>query len=917
MKKLLLATFAILMGFTTTSRAAFDEEATYQTLFRMLSTGSPDGAYGSTEISGYDNGTTDFVRQLWNINELPSDEAICVWNDYGIPDLCNGDYKIDNPQASGLFQRLHFGIFKANLYLENAPATLTLRRAEARFLRAMFYLYALDLFGNFPFSTETEKNLFVHYTDYANAAGIEISAATEEEYEQYLALVKTYENNTIDRPKQIGKKALYNFIESELLAAETELPNPGSEIYYRPSKAAAWLLLARLYLNAEVYTGTSQWEKARSYARQITGIKAYQLSTDYVRLFMGDNDKNGAEKEMILPVYVDNEKMNSWGNTLFLIASCFNYDMPPNGINQKWGGNYARETLVNKFDEGDVRKMFQSISSGYGTTKWTNIYSDGTDPYTSFADTDFPLLRQAEAYLTLAEADARLNGGTCTSEGIDALNALRNRAHASTLSRASLQDICDEWAREFYFEGRRRSDMIRFSTYEHNMLYPITNVIMAMSEDYEQTPGYTDVNKVKIDPTFVLDTPPYASQTIDMNDYSGMMFTWTPPAISGWEDPVTYYLDVSPTGKFLNYDDEGYDWNDAIGGWVSSTWMTLAYDEDIVSLPIFTEDNIINSSLYSSKWYENNPMTLYVRCRAVVGIKESVSNVVKITLVPTTNAPQTFVDAKVKVSPIGTINLKGIDDDNLVAVCKLASLPAGTIAGRARIGVDGQKCDLTLNGDTYYGRAGDLKQIMMKTDLSAIVEIECWNDGLAQWKQSTSAISLTVVPDLHSYYLVGSWNNWDPANRDYPLHTTDNKIFTIEIAGPESDGDGWFKIAPEDAAINSWDASGWIQVETNGESSFEGTFIVGPSYFGAWHLPVLGEGYDRYRLTFDLTNYRYHFEPLATTGIELVHNSESVVHSSSSNIHHPSHVYDLQGRLVREPQTPGIYVIGGKKIVVR
>lgn len=117
--------------------------------------------------------------------------------------------------------------------------------------------------------------------------------------------------------------------------------------------------------------------------------------------------------------------------------------------------------------------MYLSFKSGYAIAKFTNFKTDGSAGHdATFADTDYFLLRVAEAYLTFAEADARLNGGNTTSEGTQAVNSIRSRAHASTRTNAySLDDICDEWSREFYFEGRRRMDLIRFNRYGGNNNY--------------------------------------------------------------------------------------------------------------------------------------------------------------------------------------------------------------------------------------------------------------------------------------------------------------------------------------------------------------------------------------------------------------------------------------------------------------
>ena len=104
--------------------------------------------------------------------------------------------------------------------------------------------------------------------------------------------------------------------------------------------------------------------------------------------------------------------------------------------------------------------------------KFINYKSDGSAGHdATFMDADFFFFRTAEAYLTYAEATARQNGGAATAEGVKAINDLRARAHASQKAGYSLNDILDEWSREFYFEGRRRVDLIRFGKFGGNTDY--------------------------------------------------------------------------------------------------------------------------------------------------------------------------------------------------------------------------------------------------------------------------------------------------------------------------------------------------------------------------------------------------------------------------------------------------------------
>ena len=285
------------------------------------------------------------------------------------------------------------------------------------------------------------------------------------------------------------------------------------EGYGRADKAAAWLLLSRLYLNAEVYTGKAEWAKAKEYAKKVMD-SSYKLHTGktvngwtaYQQLFMADNGSNGASEEAVLALLQDGEKTTSYGTSLFLMAGAFNDDMNDaqfisgNNTTGKWEGHRARPELVAKFfpqgnapevttadmqqAAGDNRALFwgkdrtlkiaepTKFKQGYSVTKFNNYRTDGAKTKNSlFPDADFFFMRAAEAYLTYGEADARLNGGTTSSEGTAAINKVRARAAASQLTSYSLIEILDEWSREFYFEGRRRTDLIRFDRFGGNNNY--------------------------------------------------------------------------------------------------------------------------------------------------------------------------------------------------------------------------------------------------------------------------------------------------------------------------------------------------------------------------------------------------------------------------------------------------------------
>lgn len=491
--------------------------------FGINGNGSGDDSDSDPDVKGFtDNGMTGLVRAMFNMNELPTDEATCSWGD-GLQELNSAKFDPSHPWVKLYYTRLTLGITFCNQYLEVAGGEDKQKTAECRFLRAMQYYLLMDAYGNVGFST------------------------------------------TLEKPHRMERAELYKWLVEELNAIEPDLAEPrvktGSDADYgRVDKAACWLLLSRLYLNAEVYTGNAEWQKAKDYAKKVME-SPYDINTTsagrwsaYQLVFMADNDRTAASKEILFPIVNISGKTRSYGNSLFLIAACFDPAMHANPddatgsnglVGQQWIGLHPRTALLKKFfpssvapevpsyemtaQAGDDRATFwgegrtyeieniTKSAEGYGVCKFLNYNSDNstnTDP--AFADMDWPFMRAAEAYLNYAEADARLNGGKTSQEGTSILNKLRARANASTRAESSsysLNEICDEWAREFYFEGMRRTTLVRFGLFGGNTgynwdwkggesagkdfeayknIYPIPLTQLQSNTNLKQNPGYTN-----------------------------------------------------------------------------------------------------------------------------------------------------------------------------------------------------------------------------------------------------------------------------------------------------------------------------------------------------------------------------------------------------------------------------------------
>ena len=477
------------------------------------------GPHGNSDLpSDIDEGMSVFMRVVWYANELPSDEALCAWlSDAGVPEFNRGTWGDNHALLRGLYYRCMFGITLCNYFLDSAPESIdeySLKVAEVRFMRALYYYYLMDMFGNPPFITH-------------------VSA---------------------EAPVQATRQEVFDFVESELkdIIGEGEgtnrLASAKGVKYGRADVVAGYMLLMRMYLNAEVYTGKARWEDARNYAEKAIN-SGYSLSTvgkngytGYQLLFMGDNDSNGAQNEIVFPVLFDGEQTQSWGG-VFLCAGTVNADdivAYPTGMTSNWGGIRAKKYFVQKwFPKGDApigtpadlkeaagddRCLFMTqgddrqleilkedkFEDGYGYIKFLNTHADGTETHNAeHTDYDFPLFRLAEAYLTYAEADARLNGGQVSDKGLGYIKDLRNRAHAnSNISIFSLSDIEDEWSREFGFEGRRRIDMIRFGNFtgvrriwiggtaaggtlsDYRSIFPLPSSDLIANKNLKQNPNY-------------------------------------------------------------------------------------------------------------------------------------------------------------------------------------------------------------------------------------------------------------------------------------------------------------------------------------------------------------------------------------------------------------------------------------------
>ncbi|MEX0723859.1 MAG: RagB/SusD family nutrient uptake outer membrane protein [Gracilimonas sp.] len=596
-----------------TSESIYNTPEEYKQVLAKIYAGfatTGQASTGQADIQGIDEGFSSYIRQLFTLQENPTDEAIIGWGDEGLPDLNTMSWTASNDFVMAMYSRIYYTIAMTNEFIRNAEgreeAVIQEYMAEARFIRALSYWHALDMFGgNIPFVTEEN----------------EVGAAL---------------------PERTNAEDLFAYIESELMEIESDLIAPGQNEYGRVDRAAAWMLLSKLYLNAEVYIGEDRYDDVITYTENILDDGAYQLHDSYQELFLADNHTADG---IIFPVVFDGINITGYGGTTFIAHAAVGGNMSAAdfGLNGGWGGYRTTPQFVDILDDGqthpgyesdnpsganeifvagsyqassgygndwdpntapalvetdvdsvykgkayigiddaefkfvwdgnwwgindqdmldqagdnfsiasqglydfevdfrdssfvynidvnlsDSREMFFSFgqtkeieeqgdfSNGYTITKWKNINSDGSGGKDlEFADIDFPMFRLADVYLMYAEATARGANGGDINRAVGLVNDLRFRAYGDNSGDITSGDltpefVLDERARELYWEGHRRTDLIRFGLFtsadyvwawkgddqegsavsDHFNIYPIPASDVNANPNLEQNPGY-------------------------------------------------------------------------------------------------------------------------------------------------------------------------------------------------------------------------------------------------------------------------------------------------------------------------------------------------------------------------------------------------------------------------------------------
>ncbi len=462
-------------------------------LYASFALSGPDGP-GSSDISD-DAGESPFLRGIVNLQDFTADAMKNRWGDNGLDQLTTtSDWTADNKFFRYLYKRIYFTIPQCNnllAILENVDvANKEVIISEVRFIRALAYYYLIDVFGK----------------------GV---LATEENFG---------ETNPLP---EASRQELFNYTEAELLAIEPLLLT--SNTYGRATRSAAQMLLSKLYINAEVYTGTARYSDALTYANLVITEGGFTLATDFVSIFSADNETS---TEVIYPLIADADISQSFGNTTYIVNGSLNTETIPLadfGATEGWGGHRSSKAWYGLFGDlttsTDVRASlfwteghnfemvdYREWTDGYPSTKFRNTNFSGGVLTTRFSSTDFPLFRLADAYLMYTECAVRGATGANMDLALQYINDVRTRSNAVAISQSelTLQFIIDERARELNLEGHRRSDLIRFGMFTGSTyiwpwkggvvngtsipaffkLFPIPSSALQANPNLTQNPGF-------------------------------------------------------------------------------------------------------------------------------------------------------------------------------------------------------------------------------------------------------------------------------------------------------------------------------------------------------------------------------------------------------------------------------------------
>lgn len=432
-------------------------------------------------------------NSLWSLHEVSSDEMVITqkgadWEDGGQwIRVHQHNYGPTEESIGNSWSYLYTAVGEINLLLKQYPEVASLT-AELRVLRALVYLWLIDAFGNVPIIVETD---------------------------------------TDPTPPTKTRQEVFDFIEKSVLDNLSTLPEGNPKTTF--SQLSARALLAKLYLNAEVYTGTARWADAETQIDAIINSGAFSLENNF---FANFTTNNGGSSENILTIPYDEK--NAGGFNLAQMTGHYLTQRTFDLQEQPWNGYASLENFYNSYNDKDARKKGfltgpQFASDG---TRLEDVSAESNDPdgapltftpeinelapnslrqagvrvgkfeiqtgAASSLSNDFPIFRYGDILLMKAEVLWRSGKSGIALEYV---NQVRRRAGADPLTSIDADILLAERGREMFAEGYRRSDLIRFGKFNRawwekpasnpsKNLFPIPQGQIDVNADLKQNPGY-------------------------------------------------------------------------------------------------------------------------------------------------------------------------------------------------------------------------------------------------------------------------------------------------------------------------------------------------------------------------------------------------------------------------------------------
>lgn len=393
-----------------------------------------------------------YLAQIVSSDEVVFPTRDTDWDDGGKWRVLHShEWNNDVDAVNSMWSNLYDGVTRCNIILDlfatfDQTDDTKKKIAEVETMRAFYYYLLMDNYGDIPY-------------------------------------LKTL-NGAPEKPFKTKRAIVYQNLVDELEANAPLLLDGDNK--YLATKYLAKSILAKLYLNAEVYTGKAQWEKAKDVIDEVLA-GPYKLETDIRAPFKTDNEKNS---EIIFSIPFDED--NYQGFRLHMRTLHYQSNLTFDMENGPWNGGCATELQFNRYEDNDLRKDAYLLYGPQKTIDGATLMDgervidlnpvvpalniDNTHSYEEIKysgarigkfevkrgakenlSNDFPLFRITDFELMKAEVEIRLGGN-----GDEWVNKIRTRAGVAPFENATLDDILEERARELFVEGHRRQDQIRF-----------------------------------------------------------------------------------------------------------------------------------------------------------------------------------------------------------------------------------------------------------------------------------------------------------------------------------------------------------------------------------------------------------------------------------------------------------------------